>query len=236
MLQLQQSDIRNRLLGALAPEDFMRLAPALEHRPLHLHDTLINAHEPLSHAYFVETGLVSLVAATESGRIEIGLVGREGLAGVPLVLGTDRGPFLGIVQGGGAALRIPAAALREALHASPGLRGVLCRYGLSLMIQTGYTGYASAALNVEARLARWILMTHDRLNDEAMPLTHEFMAMMLGVRRTGVTAALYVLTGAGMVRASEGRITVLNRDKLKDLAGDTYGPAEAEYERLLAEA
>ncbi|MCJ2092298.1 Crp/Fnr family transcriptional regulator [Methylobacterium sp. J-072] len=236
MLQLQQSDSRNRLLGALAPEDFTRLAPALERWPLHLHDTLIRAHEPLSHAYFVETGLVSLVAATEGGRIEIGLVGQEGLAGVPLVLGTDRGPVLGIVQGGGEALRIPASALREALQASPGLRGVLGRYVLSLMIQMGYTVYASAELNVEARLARWILMTHDRLNAEAMPLTQEFMAMMLGVRRTGVTAALYVLSGAGMVRASEGRITVLDRDRLKDLAGDTYGPAEGEYERLLAEA
>jgi len=236
MFQLRQSNSRNRLLGALAPEDFARLAPALERLPLHLHETLIHAHEPLSHAYFVETGLVSLVAATEGGRIEIGLIGCEGLAGVPLVLGTDRGPFLGIVQGGGEALRVPAGALRKAIDASPALRNVLSRYVLSLMIQMGCTVYANAELNVEARLARWILMTHDRLNDGAMPLTHEFMAMMLGVRRTGVTAALYVLTGAGMVRASEGRITVLNRDKLKDLAGDTYGPAEAEYERLLAEA
>ena len=79
-------------------------------------------------------------------------------------------------------------------------------------------------------------MTHDRLDSEEMPLTQDFMAMMLGVRRTGVTAALYVLTGAGMVRASDGRITVLDRDRLRELAGDTYGPAEAQYERLLAEA
>ncbi|AYO81611.1 Crp/Fnr family transcriptional regulator [Methylobacterium brachiatum] len=236
MIQLRQSDIRNRLLGALAPEDFAGLARALERVPLHLQDTLIGADQPLPHAYFVETGLVSLVATTEGGRIEIGLVGAEGLAGVPLVLGTDRGPFLGIVQGGGEALRIRAADLREALQASPGLRGVLGRYVLSLMIQTGYTVYASATLNVEARLARWILMTHDRLDSEEMPLTQDFMAMMLGVRRTGVTAALYVLTGAGMVRASDGRITVLDRDRLRELAGDTYGPAEAQYERLLAEA
>lgn len=236
MIQLEQSDCRNRLLAVLAPEDFNRLAPALERQPLRLHETLIGVDQPISHAYFVETGLISIVATTESGRIEIGLVGREGLGGVPLVLGTDRGPFLGIVQGAGEALRIPATALRAALDASPGLRGVLGRYAFGLMIQMGYTGYANAELNVEARLARWILMTHDRLNHEAMPLTHEFMAMMLGVRRTGVTAAMYVLTGAGMIRASGGRITVLDRDKLKDLTGDTYGPAEAQYERLLAEA
>jgi CRP-like cAMP-binding protein len=235
MLQLRQSDMRNRLLSALAPADFDRLAPALERLPLHLHDTLIAVDQPITHAYFIETGVISVVAATDGGRIEIGLIGCEGLAGVPLVLGTDRGPFLGVVQGGGEALRISAGALGAALGASPGLRGVLGRYVLSLMIQTGYTVYASATLNVEARLARWILMTQDRLNAEAMPLTQEFMAMMLGVRRTGATAALYVLTGAGMVRASEGRITVLDRDRLRELAGDTYGPAEAQYERLLAE-
>lgn len=235
MLQFRQSDVRNRLLAALTPEDFARLAPALEHVQLPFRETLISVHQPMAHAYFVETGLISFVADTEGGRVEIGLVGCEGLAGTPLVLGTARSAFLGIVQGAGEALRISAEDLRAALDASPTLRGVLGRYVQSFIMQIGLTVYANAELTIEARLARWILMTHDRLACEEMPITHEFMAMMLGVRRPSVTTAVHILEGSGMIRARRGRITVLDREKLQEMAGDTYGPAEAEYERLLAE-
>jgi CRP-like cAMP-binding protein len=228
MAQPQQSAVRNRLLATLAPEDFNRLAPALEPVPLVLHDVLIAPHRPITQAYFVEDGLVSLVADTREGRIEIGLTGREGFVGVPLALGSQTTPHTAIVQAGGEALRIAAGALEEALDASAGLRRVLGRYVQSLIVQVGQTVYANADLTVEGRLARWILMTHDRLEQDDLPLTHEALSKMLGVRRPTVTTATHVLEGAGMIRARRGRITVIDREKLEDLAGSIYGAAEAD--------
>lgn len=221
----QQSAVRNRLLAALAPDEFGRLAPALEPVPLPLHEVLIAPQEPITQAYFVEEGLVSLVADTREGRIEIGLTGREGFVGVPLALGAETTPHTAIVQAGGEALRITADALREALDASADLRRVLGRYVQSLIVQVGQTVYANADLTVEARLARWILMTHDRLDQDELPLTHEVLSKMLGVRRPTVTMATHTLEGAGMIRARRGRITVVDRVKLEDLAGAIYGAA-----------
>jgi CRP-like cAMP-binding protein len=235
MPQLEQHRIRNRLLGALQPDDYARLAPALERIPLPLRETVVGANQPIDYAYFPEEGFISFVADTQSGRIEIGLVGREGLVGMSLVLGSERSPYVGTVQAPGEALRIPAAALRDALDASRELRGVLGRYVQAYIVQIGQTVYANAELTIEGRLARWILMVQDRLEQGELPLTHEFLSMMLGVRRPGVTTAVHMLEGTGMIRAKRGRITVLDREKLRDLAGDAYGFAEAEYERLLAE-
>lgn len=234
MPRRQQSDFRNRLLGVLAPDDFARLAPDLESVAMPLRETVIAPQQPITHAHFVEDGLVSLIADSVEGRIEIGLVGREGFVGVPLVLGTDRTPHVALVQADLVAFRIAAEPLHAALDASPALRGVLGRYVQGLIVQVGQTVYANTDLTIEARLARWILMTHDRLDSDELPLTHEFLSMMLGVRRPGVTTATHVLEGAGMIRALRGRIVVLNREKLEDMAGDAYGPAEAEAERLIA--
>jgi CRP-like cAMP-binding protein len=222
---LLQSTLRNRLLTALEPDAFGRLAPALEPVPLARHAVLIAPQEPITQAYFVEDGIVSLVADTREGRIEIGLTGREGFVGVPLVLGAETTPHTAIVQAGGEALRIGAGALHEALDASADLRRVLGRYVQSLIVQVGQTVYANADLTVEARLARWILMTHDRLEQDELPLTHEVLSKMLGVRRPTVTMATHTLEGAGMIRARRGRITVVDRVKLEGLAGAIYGAA-----------
>ena len=236
MAQVKQSSVRNRLLGVLTPEDFARLIPDLETVALPLRETVIAPQQIITHVHFVEDGLVSLIADTVERRIEIGLVGREGFIGVPLVLGTDRTPHLALVQADLVALRIAAAPLHIALEGSPALRRVLGRYVQGLIVQVAQTVYANTDFTIEARLARWILMTHDRLDSDELPLTHEFLAMMLGVRRPGVTTATHVLEGAGMIRARRGRIIVLDREKLEDLAGDAYGPAEAEAERLIAGA
>lgn len=227
MAQPPQSAVRNRLLAALAPEDFGRLAPRLEAVPLPLHEVLIAPRQPIAQAYFVEEGIVSLVADTREGRIEVGLTGREGFVGVPIALGAQTTPHTAIVQASGEALRIAAGALEEALDASARLRRVLGRYVQSLLVQVGQTVYANADLTVEARLARWILMTHDRLEQDELPLTHEVLSKMLGVRRPTVTTATHLLEGAGMIRARRGRITVVDREKLEDLAGAIYDTAEA---------
>ena len=148
---------------------------------------LIQPLEPITHAHFIEEGIVSLVADSVEERIEIGVVGYEGLCGAPLVLGVDRTPHTALVQADLVSLRIPAAILQAALNESPSLRSLLGRYVQSLIVQVGHTVYANTDLTIEARLARWIMMTQDRLQKDELILTHEFLAMMLGVRRPGVT-------------------------------------------------
>lgn len=235
MPQFRQPDVQNRLLAALTPQDFNHLAKHLEAMPITSRQILLNPDQPITHAMFIEEGLASLIADTREGRIEIGLIGYEGIVGVPLVLGTDRTPHTVMVQADGRALRITAAEFRTALDASAALRSVLGRYVQSLFVQVGQTAYANADCNIEVRLARWLVMTQDRLRRDELPFTHDFLAMMLGVRRPGVTTALHVLEGNRLIGARRGHVTVLDRARLIEFAGDSYGPAEAEYERLLRE-
>jgi CRP-like cAMP-binding protein len=235
MSQLQQMSVRNRLLAALAPDDFGLLQPHLEPVRLEFRQIVIEANEPIQHVSFIERGIVSILANAPEGRVEVGIVGREGIVGVPLILGSDRSPYSYLVQAEGEALRITAQDLRTAIQQSPSINAVLGRYIHALLVQTAQTAYANASFNIEARLARWILMTQDRIDGNDLPLTHDFLAMMLGVRRPGVTTATHVLEGAKIIRATRGQITVLDREKLEDLADDSYGIAEAEYARLVAE-
>src|SRR5215212_11022200 len=158
------------------------------------------------------------------------------MAGLPVVLGIDHSPHAYMVQAAGQALRIPAPDLRAALRHSPSLHAGLLRYAHALMVQTAETAYANAGFTMEARLARWILMTDDRLEREELPLTHEFLSMMLGVRRPGVTLAIQALESGGLIRAKRGSLTVLDRAGLEALARDAYGVAEAEYARVMAQA
>jgi CRP-like cAMP-binding protein len=233
MALLQQSTIRNRLLGAMTPDDFALLQPHLERVPLKLRHMVIEAGEPIQHVYFVEQGIASVLAEVAQERIEVGMIGSEGLAGVAVVLGVDSSPHAFMVQAEGEALRIPAAELRAAMGRSPSLCALLARYVHYFTVLLSQTAYANANFGIEARLARWILMTQDRLGREELPLTHEFMSLMLGVRRPGVTVATHVLEGSGMIRAKRGRITVLDRERLMDLADTSYGLPEAEYARVM---
>jgi CRP-like cAMP-binding protein len=236
MTILRQDQAQNRLLGALAREDFDRLAPHLTSVDLELREVLIEADMPISDVYFIETGIVSILAQTQVERIEVGMVGSEGLGGISALLGTDRSPNLLLVQASGHALRAPAAVMREIFDERPGFREIILRYVQYLMIQMGRTAYANARFGIESRLARWILMTDDRLDTHDLPLTHEFLSMMLGTRRSSVTTATHILEGNGLIRAKRANIMVQDRGKLQELAGDAYGPAEAEYARLFGAA
>ena len=230
-----QSRNRNRLLAALPRDDYAVLAPMLEPVGLDTQTVLIEAHRPISHVYFPESGIASTIASTAEGRIEIGVVGREGMVGLPAALGTDRTPHTYMVQGKGTALRLQTEELREAIRARPSTFRPLGLYAQALIVQIGQTAYANAGFNVEARLARWILMTQDRIEGDELLLTHEFLSAMLGVRRPGVTTATHILEGIGAIRAKRGRIIVRDREKLLDLADDSYRIAEDEYDRLMAE-
>src|SRR3982751_3131940 len=204
MAHLQQISTRNRLLFALNRDDFDLLQPDLEPVALALRQWLIEAGEPIQQVYFPEHGIVSILADTSEGRIEVGLIGPEGMAGLPGVLGGDRSPHGYMVQAAGEALRITTLELRTALQQSPSLQAGLLRYAHALMVQTAQTAYANAGFSIEARLARWILMTDDRLEGGDLPLTHDFLSIMLGVQRPGVTLAIQALEGSGLIRAKRG--------------------------------
>jgi len=234
MSPIQQRFVRNRLLSALAPDDFASLQPQLEPVSLKMREIIIEPNQPIEHVYFIERGITSVLAEASGGRIEVGMIGSEGLAGLSALLGVAMSPHAFMVQAEGEVLRLPAAPMRAAYQQRPGINAVIGRFIHAFMVQTSQTAYANATLNVEARLARWILMTQDRLGRDDLPLTHDFLSMMLGVRRAGVTTSTHVLEGVRTIRATRGQITVLDREKLVELAENTYGVAEAEYERLMA--
>jgi len=236
MAQLRQASVRNRLLSALNRDDFDLLQPDLEPVALELRQWVIEAGQPVQQIYFPEHGIVSILADTSEGRIEVGLIGPEGMAGLPVVLGVDRSPHGYMVQAAGEALRITTLELRTALRQSPSLQAGLLRYAHALMVQTAQTAYANAGFSIEARLARWILMTDDRLEGGDLPLTHDFLSMMLGVRRPGVTLAVQGLEGNRLIRAARGRITVLDRTGLEEVADTAYGVSEAEYASVMEQA
>src|SRR5215213_6233282 len=159
MTQRQQTSVRNRLLSGLTPEDFGLLQPHLEPISLELRQWVIETQQPIRHVTFPEHGIVSILADTSQGRIEVGLIGPEGMAGVPVVLGIERSPHGYMVQADGEAVRITTPELRTALQQSPALQAGFLRYAHALMVQTVQTAYANARFTIEARLARWILMT-----------------------------------------------------------------------------
>src|SRR3954466_10258325 len=163
MAHPQQASVRNRLLAALTPDAFWLLQPHLEPVPLGLRQWVIETQQPIQHVTFPEHGIISVLADTSQGRIEVGLIGPEGMAGLPVVLGIDHSPYGYMVQAEGEALRIPAQDLRTATRPSPSLHAGFLRYAHALMVQTAQTAYANAGFTMEARLARWVLMTDDRL-------------------------------------------------------------------------
>ncbi len=234
MPDLTQSSVHNRLLAKLCPEDFDLLQPYLEPVTLNRGDVLITPHQPIEHIYFLEAGITSIIANTAGGRrIEIGLTGRDGLAGTPVLLGVDSTPHETFMQIAGSGLRIGTQKLREAIQQSSSLHALLLRYVQAFTIQTSHTALSNGSHKIEERLARWLLMCHDRLDGNDLPLKHEFIALMLGVRRAGVTEALNILGERGIIQASRGNIVIVDRARLEETAGDRYVVPEAEYHRLI---
>jgi CRP-like cAMP-binding protein len=227
------SGFRNRLLGALSPADIELLTPHLRLATLKLRQELEQPNRPIRRVYFMEQGIASVVTvAMGRHRVETGLIGPEGMSGLMVLLGNHQSPNETFIQAAGSALSIEADALRAALEKSESLRRMLLKYAQVFLIQTAQTAVANARLTLEGRLARWLLMTQDRLGRNKVPMTHEFLSVMLGVRRAGVTEALHVLEGKHAIRAMRGEIAILDRKIIEKRAGALYGLPEAEYERL----
>jgi CRP-like cAMP-binding protein len=223
----------NHLLSALPPETLEGLWPGLEPVNVVLEQVLQTPGEPMSAVYFPESGWVSMLAYMEDGdAAEVGLIGREGMVGLPVLLGADSDDIEGMIQCPGTMLRMEVGAFRQALDQQPSFRTLLLRYALVHHSQLARTAACNGRHQIEQRLARWLLMAHDRAEDDTFPMTHEFLAMMLGVRRAGVTVAAGLLRKAGMIRYEAGQMEVTDRPGLESVACECYGVVRRNSERL----
>jgi CRP-like cAMP-binding protein len=232
-LVLAPTKFNNRILAALAPGDLALLQPDLEATDLPVRRQIELRNRPIENIYFLESGLASMVvSAGAHHNIEIGIVGNEGMTGLPILLEADRPAYETFIQTAGKSWRIASEKLRSAMDASPGLRRVFLRYAHTLVTQMAYTALANGRYKIEERLARWLLMADDRAKGDTIHLTHESLALMLGARRAGVTVALSEFQKHGIIQAQRGVITVKDRNALKEAANGSYGIPEAEYRRL----
>jgi CRP-like cAMP-binding protein len=230
------SIICNTLLLTLSADDLALLQPHLEVIELKRGDVIAEPNKPIQHVVFPEDAIISVVASTPDGRrIEVGIIGRDGVTSTSVLHGADTTPHEIFTQVPGSALRMAADDLRTAIRDSRSLHEHLLRYGEAFNVQVAYTALSHGSYTIEERLARWLLMCHDRVDGDDLPLVHEFLSMMLGVRRPGVTIAVQTLEGAGVIKATRGHIIVRDRAKLEEAAGGSYGVPEAEYRRLFGQ-
>jgi CRP-like cAMP-binding protein len=234
MSTVAQANVRNRLLALLPPDDFGSIVHALEPVGWHRGDVLVEADQPCDHAYFPEAGVASIVAVLPEGRrIEVGLYGRDGFGPIALALGSDQTPHEHLMQVEGRGFRVRRQALLDAMALSSSFQAMLLRYCEFFTIQTSVTALSNGSSGIGQRLARWLLMCHDRVDGDDLALTHDFLAVMLGVRRSSVTDAIHVMEGEHTIKATRAHIQIRDREKLKLAACDSYGPPEAAYERLI---
>jgi CRP-like cAMP-binding protein len=224
----------NRILSSLPAEDYERLAPHFHYVELPLRRVLYLPDDPMPFVYFPLSGTVSLTAPMRDGKeVEIGVVGREGVVGMPVFLGTDSAPFKAMVQVSGGAVRVKAGALREESGRCGELHRLLLRYAQAFFVQAAQTAACNRLHPMEGRLAKWLLTTRDRAGRVEMDLTQEFLGVMLGVRRAGVNEALGELERRGLVGHARARITILDGPGLEAFSCECYGVVKKEFDRLL---
>jgi CRP-like cAMP-binding protein len=233
MSRESRTPIQNKILAALPVQEYARLSEHLTTVSLPLGETLYKTDERISDVYFVNAAVVSLVANMKSGAsVEVGLVGNDGMVGLSVVLGDDVSPSQAIVQIADGAMRMSVAALRKELKRDGALQSLLLRNALAMIRQVSQTAACNGTHKVGERLARWLLMCHDRVPGNELRLTQEFIAQMLGIRRSGVSEAAIVLQSRKLISYSRGHITIINRRGLEKFACECYGIVKAEQDRL----
>jgi CRP-like cAMP-binding protein len=226
--------IRNRILLGLAGSDLQTLFPLLRQVWLTPDMTLTEHEQRPAYAYFPESGIVSVITCGAHGRrCNVGIYGSEGFGNLAVLLGASTSSSMEIVQLGGFALRIGAEELRQAIAILPALRTALLRYTHIFMMQISYGAMSSSSTTIDQRLARWLLMFQDRIRERNLAVTHQRLADILGVRRSGVTEAIHTLEGRKLIDARRGMISIIDRPQLEILTGGCYGPPEMEYRRLM---
>ena len=230
----EQTRVENRLLRALDDQAFEILQPGMERVDLPVRTVLVESNQPTDYVWFMESGLASIVATTtDDESIEVGHIGYEGLCGTHRLLRLETTPNRTFLQIDGSAIRVPVELVYQLTDQHLPSRDLFLHYIHTCELQLAHSALANGRYNMSERLARWLLMCHDRIRDDDMALTHEFLSLMLGVRRSGVTDHLHVLEGMHAIRATRGPIIVRSRAKLEEVAGGCYGAPEREYDRLI---
>ena len=232
-MSVQPTD--NKLLAVLESAELEPLLPHLELVHMRQHDPLIEPRVPIRHVYFPVTLLGSLVTVFEDGStVESGTIGREGMTGVPVVLNAEQTPMLTVVQIEGDAFRIPSEVLKQNFDRGKSLHVILNKYIHTLFVVASQSGACNRRHQVEARLARWLLMSSDGIGADDIAITQEFLATMLGVRRPGVTEAAVKLQDEGMIQYKRGGIRIVDREALEDASCECYHAVRNEFERLFS--
>lgn len=215
--------IGNLLLLGLPRQDLARLSPLLELVRLKLHQVLHEVGEPIKSVYFLNSGLGSVLTVLPDGKsVEVGLIGKEGFVGVPIIFGFKTSPLRVMIQSDATAYRVDVQSLRKILPDCPALEKHLQRFTKILGMQSTQLAACNRLHDVEERLARWLLMSHDRIGGDTMPLTQEFLGQMLGTRRSSVSMAANILQKAGMITYTRGNVTIVDKPKLAEAACDCY--------------
>ncbi len=223
--------IGNKILLSLPRKEFQQVLAKLELVRLKLHQVIHEAGETIKSAYFLNTGLASILAVQSDGKtVEVGLIGNEGFVGLPLLVGYSTSPTRAVTQGEGTAYRCDAETLRQFLRQSPELSQQMNRFAQKLAMQTTQLAACNRLHDVVERSARWILMSQDRIGTETIPLTQEFLAQMLGTRRSSVTVAAGTLQKAGLISYTRGSVSILQRQELEAAACDCYGIVQRQLE------
>ena len=237
MASIEPSTIQNRLLAALPPRVLDGLMTHLRQVELPLRTILYRPNEIITAVHFPESGYASLIAALDDGdAAEVGIIGREGMLGLPLALGDDRSFVEVLIQGEGTALQLDARVFQTAMEDNVALRTMILRYSLAFNAQITMTAACNGRHHIDQRLARWLLMAHDRVQKDQFPMTHEFLSMMLGVRRAGVTIAAGALQKGGFITYDRGRVRIEDRPGLEAISCECHDVAQREYRRLITPA
>jgi CRP-like cAMP-binding protein len=226
----------NRLLSLLSDDDYERLRPHLSPVAFEYRKSLYEASRPIEQVYFPVDGVASLVITTADGAsAEVGTIGSEGIVGLPVCLGDSDAPSSVYVQVPGTALAMDADIFRAALERNPTLKSIMLRYAHAFFNQVAQSAACAHLHKVEQRCCRWLLMTRDRMPSGDFLLTHEFLGMMLGVRRTTVTDVMGSLQKAGLIRYRRGHVTILDHDGLQERTCECYDISRLEFDRLLGD-
>lgn len=234
MSNARRNLIKNRLLSALPKEEYERLLPHLETVSLNVKQIIYAPYQPIEYVYFPNSGIISLVNLTEDGgTVEAATVGNEGMVGIPLLLGADSIISQAIVQLVGDALRMKADAFKRQVIPGSSLHNLVLRYTLALINLISQSVACNRRHTVEERCSRWLLMCHDRVQSNEFPLTQEFLAQMLGVRRPSVSVVAAILQKAGLIRYSRGKMMICDRLGLEAASCECYRIVKNEFDRLL---
>ena len=225
----------NRLLAALPLAEYERLIPHLAHVSLSLKQVLQEVGEPIEYVYFPQSAMVSALSTMADGSmVEVGLVGKEGVTGMPAALGDNIAATNAIAQAAGSGMRMKASVLKTEFGRGDVLQSLLLRYIQAQHAFVTQNAACNRLHQLDERLARWLLLVCDRVGSNELPMTHEFMSHMLGVRRAGVTEAANALQQAGLIRYTRGKITILNRQELEAASCECYEIINGEFARLLS--